>query len=143
MKRYYVKIIIHAVLIAVIGVFVIDYFSHLSFSTPMETLAYFIVKFIWFLIFSILFLSFIKLNKKEFIKVLIGGILVSSLWGAYYNVFPAIFNYSSYGIALTGLSFVGMGIIGTGVAFGIVHTIAFIAGYYLGKIILKIKNRKS
>ncbi len=137
MKRGYLKIILHAFLIAVVGVFVVDYFSHLFFSTPMESPAYFLAKFGWFLIFSILFLSLIKLKKKEFLKVLIGGIVVSTVWGGYYNVFPLIFNYSPYGFALAGLSFLGMGLIGTGIAFGIVHTTAFIAGYYLGRIILK------
>ena len=140
MKRGYVRTIIHVGLIAVIGVFVVDYLSHLFFSNPMETTKYFIAKFVWFLIFSVLFLLFIKLKKNEFLKVLIGGIVVASLWGMYYNVFPAIFHYYSYGIALAGLSFLGMGILGTGVAFGIVHITAFVGGYYLGKIILRIKN---
>lgn len=141
MKRGYLTII-HAILIAIIGVFVIDYFSHLLFSSPMETHAYFLAKFTLFLIFSLLFLSFIKLEKKEFLKVLIGGIIVASIWGMYYNILPAIFHYYPYGIVLAGLSFFGRGIFGTGVAFGIVHTLAFIGGYYLGKIILKKKKNK-
>ena len=37
-------IIFRSLLIAGIGVFVIDYFSHLLFSNPMETLSYFLGK---------------------------------------------------------------------------------------------------
>lgn len=137
MKKNYIKIAIKSLLISVIGVLVIDYFSHLFFSNPMETPPYFMAKTTLYFIFSILFLSIINLKEKEFIKVLAGGIAVASIWGLYYNVFPLIFDYYPFGIPLAGLTFLGMGIFVTGVAFGTVHTLAFIGGYYSAKRILK------
>lgn len=129
--------LIRPVLIAIVGVFVIDYISHLLFSSPMETFAYFAAKMTLYIIFSAAFLSVLDLKKNEFIKVAIGGVAVSSLWGMYYNVFPIVFDYYPFGIPLEGLKFLGMGLLGTGLAFGIVHTLAFIGGYYSSKIILK------
>ena len=137
MKRDYLKIAIESILIAVIGVFVIDYFSHKFFSNPMETISYFIAKVVFYIIFSFLFL-FIELKRKKFIKLLIGGIIVASLWGIYYNILPTLFDYYPFGISLEGLTFLGMGILGTGMAFGIVHILAFIGGYYTSNLILKI-----
>ena len=137
MKRNYGKIFVGSILISAIGVFVIDYFSHLLFSNPMETTPYFFAKAAAYVIFSFLFLTFVNVKKKEFVKVLIGGIIVASLWGVYYNVLPALFDLYPFGIALAGLTFLGMGIIGTGIAFGAVHTLAFLGGYYASKVILK------
>ena len=137
MQKYF-KLIINSVLIAVVGVFIIDYFFHLFFSNPMETTGYFIGKMSLYIVFSIIFLSIFNLQKREFIKVVIGGIAVASLWGMYYNVFPIIFDYYPYGIALNGLSFLGMGLLGTGIAFGIVHTLAFIGGYYINRSIVSL-----
>ncbi len=135
------KIVIKSLLISGIGVFVIDYFSHLLFSNPMETIPYFWAKMALYFVFSILFLSFTDVSKKEFMKVTAAGIVVSLLWGFYYNILPVImgkvFNIDFYpfGIALKGLTFLGMGLFGTGLAFGIVHTLAFIGGYYSTKVI--------
>ena len=131
------KIFFRAIIIGIVGVFVIDYLSHLLFSDPMETSPYFFIKTMAYFLFSILFLFFIKLDKHEFIKILIGGIIVSLLWGAYYNVLPSLFDYYPSGISLAGLSFLGMGILGTGLAFEIVHTLAFIGGYYSAKKIIR------
>jgi len=44
MERNYVKIATSSLIISIIGVFGIDYFSHLLFSNPMETVPYFIAK---------------------------------------------------------------------------------------------------
>lgn len=137
MKKNYIKILVSSLIITVVGVFVIDYFSHLLFSNPMETIPYFFAKAAAYIIFSFLFLSFVSVKKKEFAKVLIGGIIVASLWGAYYNVFPMIFDYYPFGMSLYSLSFLSMGILGTGIAFGTVHTIAFVGGYYTSKLLLK------
>lgn len=137
MKKNYIKIILSSILIPLIGVGVIDYFSHLFFSKPMETPAYFAGKMIMFFVFSLLFLNFIKLEKKEFIKVVAGGIIVASLWGIYYNILPEIFDFYPYGIALRGLTFFGLGLAGTGLAFGTVHTLSFVGGYYAAKLALK------
>ena len=126
-------------LISAIGVFAVDYFSHLLFSNPMETMPYFLAKMALYFIFSIIFLLTLNLNKNEFIKVSVGGISVSLLWGMYYNILPAIFDYYPFGISLRGLTFLGMGLFGTGLAFGTVHTLAFIGGYYSSKFALKIK----
>ena len=133
------KIAIQSFLISFIGVFVIDYFSHLLFSNPMETMPYFLAKMALYFLFSIIFLLTLNLNKNEFIKVSVGGISVSLLWGMYYNILPAIFDYYPFGISLRGLTFLGMGLFGTGLAFGTVHTLAFIGGYYSSKFALKIK----
>lgn len=137
MKNNYLKIIIQAILITVIGVFGIDYFFHLFFSSPMETLPYFLAKATLYFVFSIAFLAIFDLKKNEFIKVAVGGIVVASSWGIYYNILPSIFDYYPFGIALRGLTFLGMGLFGTGVAFGTIHTLAFIAGYYLTRFIFK------
>ncbi len=137
MNKNYKKIIISSLLISIVGVFVIDYFSHLLFSSPMETLSYFMAKSTLYFVFSIIFLSILNLNNNEFIKVAVGGIIVSLLWGMYYNIFPIIFDYYPFGIPLKGLTFLEMGLFGTGLAFGTVHTLAFIGGYYSSKFILK------
>ncbi len=138
MKRDYLKIAINSLLISIIGVFVIDYFSHLLFSNPMETIGYFLAKTTLYFAFSFLFLSIFNSEKIGFVKVAGAGIIVSLMWGAYYNILPALFDFYPFGIALNGLTFLGMGLWGTGLTFGIVHTFAFIGGYYLSKGILKI-----
>ena len=143
MQKNYTKIVIQSLIIAVIGVYVIDYFSHLLFSNPMETTPYFLAKLTLYFVFSILFLSFIDISKKEFIKVVVAGIIVSLLWGFYYNILPIIMakifqiDFYPFGIALRGLTFLNMGLLGTGLAFGIVHTLAFIGGYYSSKFSTK------
>ena len=137
MKNNYKKIAISSLIITAIGVFIIDYFSHLLFSNPMETLPYFFAKATLYIVYSFLFLTFINLKKHEFLKILIGGIIVSSMWGIYYNILPALFDFYPFGIALKGLTFLGMGLFGTGLAFGTVHTIAFLGGYYVSKWIWK------
>jgi hypothetical protein len=40
-----------------------------------------------------------------------------------------------FGIPLYQLKFLGMGLLGTGVAFGIVHTLAYIVGFYAGELV--------
>lgn len=141
MKKNYTTIVIGAVIISVVGVYVIDYFSHLLFSNPMETTPYFLAKLTLYFVFSIIFLSFVDVRKKEFIKVSVAGVIVSLLWGFYYNILPIIMDkifsidFYPFGIALKGLTFLGMGLFGTGLAFGIVHTLAFVGGYYSNKVI--------
>ncbi len=129
------KIFLRALLITVIGVGVIDYFSHLLFSSPMETTAYFLAKMSLYFIYSLLVLSFFKFRGNEFAKVAVAGVVVASLWGAYYNVLPLVFHYYPFGIPLAGLTFLGMGYVGTGFAFGVVHTLAFVGGYYATKFL--------
>ncbi len=140
MKKNYIKIVISSLLISIIGVFVIDYFFHLLFSSPMETLPYFMAKTTVYFLFSIMFLSIFNLEKNEFIKVIIAGVIVSSLWGMYYNILPSIFDYYPFGISLAGLTFLGMGLLGTGLAFGSIHALAFIGGYYSSKFMLENFN---
>lgn len=137
MKKNYIKIVIRSLLISIIGVSVIDYFSHLLFSNPMETWSYFMAKMTLYFVFSIIFILIFNLRRNEFVKVAVAGIVVSSLWGMYYNILPSIFDYYPFGIPLAGLTFLGMGLLGTGLAFGTVHTLAFIGGYYSSKFILK------
>ena len=136
------KVLFGSLLISILGVFVIDYFSHLLFSNPMETYGYFLGKTFAYFVFSIIFLSVMNLGKREFVKVLIGGIIIASLWGMYYNIFPYIFSYYPYGIALKGLTFLGLGLLGTGIAFGTVHTLAFVGGYYVTRVTGLLKVNK-
>lgn len=143
MEKNYAKIILSSLSVSVVGVFVVDYFSHLLFSSPMETIPYFWAKATVYFVFSLIFLSVVQLEKNEFIKVAAGGVIVASLWGMYYNVFPLIFDYYPYGISLSGLTFLGMGILGTGIAFGIVHALAFVGGYYLSKRAFKLIHPKN
>ena len=138
MFKNYLKIIFRSLLISLTGVFVIDYFSHLLFSDPMETPPYFMAKAVVYFVSSIIFLSVLKLEENEFIKVAVGGVAVALFWGAYYNILPAIFDYYPFGISLRGLTFLGLGLVGTGLAFGLVHILAFIGGYYFVKFIFKI-----
>jgi hypothetical protein len=140
MKRNYLKIGIGSLLIAAIGVFGVDYFSHLLFSSPMETIPYFWAKYAAYAVFSFVFLSLFSLKKNVFITVTVAGIVAASLWGMYYNVFPSIFSYYPFGMSLNGLSFLGMGLLGTGIAFGIVHTLAFIIGYYLSAYFVRYER---
>lgn len=138
MKKNSITILISSLLLSAIGIFVIDYFSHFLFSNPMETMGYFLAKMTLYFIFSMIFLSTLNLNKKELLKVLVGGAVVASIWGAYYNILPALFDYYPFGIALNGLTFLGMWLWGTGIAFGIIHTVAFVWGYYASKFLVKI-----
>lgn len=126
---------LRALLIAVLGVGVIDYFSHLLFSSPMETTSYFLAKMALYFIFSLVVLSYFKFQGHEFWKVTLAGVIVALLWGSYYNVLPEVFHYYPFGISLKYLSFWGMGLLGTGLAFGVVHTLAFVGGYYATKMI--------
>jgi hypothetical protein len=137
MGNKYFKIALKSLLIAAIGVLVIDYFFHLFFSNPMETPPYFMAKMTLYFVFSLIFLSNFNLDAREFLKVAVAGIIVASTWGIYYNILPAIFDFYPFGIPLAGLTFLGMGLFGTGVAFGIVHVLAFIGGYYSVKFIFK------
>lgn len=137
MKNIYLRIVGTALLIAVVGVFGIDYFSHLLFSDPMETLGYFLAKWAVFFMFSCAFLYFMERQNNELLKVIGAGIVVSLLWGSYYNVLPLLLGYYPFGIPLAGLTFLGMGLLGTGIAFGIVHTLAFVGGYYASRWIFK------
>lgn len=132
---------LHSLLISVVGVFVIDYFFHLFLSDPMETQGYFIVKMIVYFLFSVVFLLLFNVQKNEFVKVCVAAVVLSSLWGMYYNVFPILLNYYPAGIVLNGLTFLGMGLWGTGIAFGMVHILAFVGGYYSGKALLKKYGR--
>lgn len=137
MNGNYLKIGTSALLIAVIGVFGVDYFSHLLFSNPMETAPYFLAKLTLYFMFSIAFLSMFGLRDNTFGVVAGAGVIVAALWGLYYNVLPLLFGYYPFGISLQGLTFLGMGLFGTGLAFGIVHTTAFIVGYYTATYITK------
>ena len=136
--KNYLKIIVKSFLLSLAGVFVVDYFFHLLFSSPMETPPYFMAKAVVYFVFSIIFLSVLKLEENEFIKVAVGGVAAALFWGAYYNILPAIFDYYPFGISLRGLTFLGLGLVGTGLAFGLVHILAFIGGYYFVKFIFKI-----
>ena len=129
------KIVLRSFLIAIIGVGVVDYFSHLLFSNPMETPGYFLAKMGLYFVFSLVVLALFKFQGYEFLKVTLAGIVVALMWGAYYNVLPAIFDFYPLGISLSGLTFWDMGLLGTGLAFGIVHTLAFVGGYYSTKFI--------
>jgi hypothetical protein len=137
MGSKYFKIILKSLFIAAIGVLVIDYFFHLFFSNPMETPPYFMAKMTLYFVFSLIFLSNFNLEAREFFKVAAAGVIVASTWGIYYNILPALFGFSPFGIPLAGLTFLGMGLFGTGVAFGTVHVLAFIGGYYAVKFIFK------
>ena len=134
-NRNIVPLFLKSICIAAVGVFGVDYFSHLLFSSPMETVPYFLAKASLYLVFSLFFLAYIDVRKHQFGKVVLGGITVALTWGAYYNVLPELFHYYPFGIALYGLTFLGMGLFGTGLAFGIVHTAAFVVGYYASKLI--------
>jgi hypothetical protein len=127
------RIPLRALLIAVIGVGVIDYFSHLLFSNPMETTSYFLAKMTLYFVFSLIVLYYFKFQGHEFWKVTLAGVIVALMWGTYYNILPVIFDFYPFGIPLRDLSFWGMGLLGTGLAFGIVHTLAFMGGYYATK----------
>jgi hypothetical protein len=138
MPKNYLKIIVNAILLAIIGVWGVDYIFHLFFSSPMETPAYFMAKMTLYLVGAVIFLSFFNLSKHQFFKVLTAGFIIASLWGTYYNVLPVLFDFYPFGIPLNGLSFLGMGILGTGLAFGLVHIAAFVVGYYLSQLIWKL-----
>ena len=134
MNNNILKTFVRSIVIAIIGVFVIDYFSHLLFSNPMETTEYFYAKCLAYFIYSMIVLSTVNYKKSELLRVVISGVVIASLWGIYYNVLPEILDYYPQGIALAGLSFLGVGILGTGIAFGTVHTVAFVGGYYCSKV---------
>lgn len=132
------KKILASAVISDVGVFGVDYVSHLLFSSPMETLPYFWAKAMLYFAFSLIFLSLVKQDRRTFKNAVIAGIVVALIWGAYYNILPEIFHYYPFGLALYGLTFLGMGLLGTGLAFGIVHTLAFVSGYYVAQRIIKL-----
>ncbi len=131
------KTFLRAAVIAVVGVWVIDYISHLIFSSPMETTSYFLGKMTLYFLYSIVVLSVFSFRGRKFWKVTVAGIVVALLWGAYYNVLPLVFHYYPFGIPLAYLSFLGMGLFGTGLAFGVVHTLAFVGGYYTAERVIR------
>ncbi len=133
-KKRVKNLFFQALILSIVAVFAVDFLFHYFFSSPMETTYYFLAKFALFFAYSFLFLKYYKMNKKwEFYMVVLAGAIVSLIFGAYYNIFPAIFHYSPFGISLAGLTFLRMGEFGTGLAFGIVHTSAFVVGYYVNK----------
>lgn len=109
-----------------IAVFIIDLIGHFLLSTPAETYSYFLAKFIFYFIFTLIFLA--KIDKIRIKNSIIGGLIIASIWGIYYNVLPVIFNYIPLGIPLSEISFLGMGILGSGIAFGLLHIIGFVGG---------------
>jgi len=124
-KKRFGTILLHALTIGIIAI-ILDYLVHLTLTAPMETISYFLTKFVVFFIFSVIFLSIIR--KLTILKIVIGGIIVASIWGFYYNILPVLFDYTPYGIPLSELSFLGTGLILTGLFFGITHTLGFIIG---------------
>jgi hypothetical protein len=129
------RTVLRALVIAAVGVCGIDYFSHLLFSSPMETAPYFWSKATLYFAFSLVFLASTRRDTHEFRTVLLAGIAVALMWGTYYNILPEFFHYYPFGIALYGLTFLGLGLFGTGLAFGTVHALAFVGGYYASKLI--------
>lgn len=125
------KVFWGALIISIIGI-VIDIIVHTFLTTPNETTAYFITKFVFFFIASLIFLS--VYSKQSYIQIIITGILVSALWGAYYNVFPSILGYVPYGIALSGVkfNFTDNNFL-SGLLFGITHAGGFIIGALANK----------
>ena len=65
MKTQIVTSLLRSLIIAIIGVFVIDYFSHLLFSSPMETIDYFLAKTVLYFIFSFVAFLVFSFQKKE------------------------------------------------------------------------------
>lgn len=126
--------------VLLVGLFAIifDAIFHFFFSSPFETVPYFLAKFVVFSFGALVFLLVVKKKALVFWKVLLGGVVVASVWGLYYNVLPAIFNFNPFGIALKGLSVLGShNLFVTGLFFGVVHTFAFVVGFYLSKEIMK------
>ena len=141
MNKYF-KILIQSLIISVIAVFLIDYFAHLFLSIPMETIPYFLIKFLLYFVFAFIFLMIFR--KAKFYQVALGGILVGLFFGFYYNILPLFTtNYPIYGIPLSEISFLGRGIFLTGLAFGIIHTLGFLVGFYASKSVDLIKNIKN
>jgi len=128
----FLRIFFKSLIISIFAVFLFDLPLHYFFSVPMETVGYFLIKFSLYFIFAFVFLLVFK--KAKFYEVLGGGIVVALIWGAYYNLIPAFTNYSVVGIPLSEISFLGRGIFLTGSSFGIIHTLGFIIGFYVSKI---------
>lgn len=127
-----VKILIKALILAAIAVFLVDLLGHIFFVDKLETADYFLAKFSLYFIFSIIFLAFFKLR---FLTIAIGGVIVASLFGIYYNVLPPILNYVPFGIPLDELSFLGFdSLFINGILFGTLHVLAFITGAFTIKL---------
>lgn len=150
----YLKLAIASVLIAVFGVYVVDYPFHLFLSTPMENITYFIAKDTLYTVYSFVFLYLasrtdgihIDLTTYRLWKIFLGGFVVAGLWGIWYNVLPWLLevtlkiDFYPFGIPVSGLSVLGQGLIFTGVAFGIVHTVAWMVGYYFTRLFPYLRN---
>lgn len=115
-----------ALIIASIAVFIIDLPVHYFLSSPMETTSYFIAKFIFYSIFSLIFLNYYDIEDTKI--VIIAGTIVASLWGIYYNILPSYLGYVPYGLALKDVTFLNFGYLGSALGFGITHTLGFVLG---------------
>lgn len=130
--------LILASLITVIIAISIDYFIHLLFTDPMETLGYFTAKFLVFFVFSLIFFSIFSFVKLRQIYIIIGGIVVALIWGTYYNILPAVSDYSTFGIPLSELAFFGFeNDIIVGLLFGITHVLGFFIGANIGRFFIR------
>lgn len=132
------EIFLYPLIVAGVAVLIIDLPTHFFLTSPNETFSYFFTKFIVYYIYSSVFLNFFKL---KFLNIAIGGAIIATLWGIYYNILPLLFDYTPYGIALNGIAFLGItNYLITGLLFGLTHTIGFIAGVYGVKLIEKLKQ---
>ena len=130
-KKLSGKLLLASLLATFIAI-LFDFIIHYTLSSPMETFGYFFIKFTIYYIFATIFLI---LLKQTFLKIVIAGIVISSLFGIYYNLLPAI-GYTPFGISLKGLSVLGISsYLFVGLFFGIVHTLGFMLGIYSTKLI--------
>ena len=126
-------------ILAVVAI-IFDYIIHRTLTSPMETTGYFIAKFLFFFALAIIILTFYpRKGTREFRYVIITGIVVALLWGAYYNILPALIGYTPFGIPLIGLTFLNYTGFMSGLLFGATHVAAWMIGYYTAKRMLRNK----
>lgn len=131
-----VSLVLLASLTTALLAIILDFFIHLTLTIEMENAGYFGTKFILFFIVAFIFFL---LFKPTFFKIIILAIIASGLFGIYYNILPAIFDFTPFGIPLSELRFIGLeesGIILTGFLFGLTHIISVIIGASVGSLFI-------
>lgn len=136
-RKYVIRpnIILASLVTALIAVFLIDFPFHYLISSPQEEISYYLMKFAVYFLYSVIFFKFYKITKRSLI---IASLIVSLVWGAYYNVLPSILGYSPYGIALTGISVLGRGVFVSGLLFGLIHMLAYYVGVRAAQKVVRV-----
>jgi len=127
-----------SVIVAVITVF-IDFLFHLFLTNPMESLTYFVIKFLlaFFVATSMFSLSIYIKKKNKTVIILITGLVFSTLMSTYYRAWELWESYVPFGSRAPNI----LGISRESIFFSLVwwlgHAFFFIIGAILANKLIK------